>query len=252
MESQPRSLQAKLLIAAVAIGAAVLAARLIGPLQPAVSKPFVGVGAIIDYEAKPPVIKRVLAGSPAAAAGLLPGDRLTAVGDTPTEGLKPEQVQALIKGGGLPGSRVWLVVQRAGWSEAGGVFAARAKIKIVLKPVDIGLAYAPTILPVGLYVSDIEPDSPADKAGLKAGDVIVAIDGQEMTVESLRQAAVRLKGSKGTAVELAVLRVKPGADPADLLTLDPKKDAVKIKVVRDNIYMQAVEIIDTGLPEPKK
>ena len=30
----------------------------------------------------------------------------------------------------------------------------------------------------GLIVTDIEPDSPADKAGLKHGDVIVAVDGK--------------------------------------------------------------------------
>lgn len=33
----------------------------------------------------------------------------------------------------------------------------------------------------GAFITEVQPDSPADKAGLKSGDVITAIDGQEMS-----------------------------------------------------------------------
>jgi carboxyl-terminal processing protease len=48
-------------------------------------------------------------------------------------------------------------------------------------------------------------DSPADKAGIKAGDIIVQIDGKPVTNLSLAEAIIKIRGPKGTAVKLLVL-----------------------------------------------
>ncbi len=49
------------------------------------------------------------------------------------------------------------------------------------------------------------PDSPADKAGIKAGDVIVEIDGRSTTEMSVAEAVLSIRGPKGTPVKLRVL-----------------------------------------------
>ena len=58
------------------------------------------------------------------------------------------------------------------------------------------------------YVTLTEPfkDSPADKAGLKAGDQIIAVDGQNAEGRSEEQVREILKGFPGTEVELTVRR----------------------------------------------
>lgn len=54
-------------------------------------------------------------------------------------------------------------------------------------------------------VSPID-DSPASKAGIKAGDYIVSIDGKLVSEMSLQNAVEKMRGSKGTQVALTVLR----------------------------------------------
>jgi carboxyl-terminal processing protease len=76
-------------------------------------------------------------------------------------------------------------------------------------------------------ISPIE-DTPADKAGLKAGDLILAVDGlatQDMTTQ---EAVSKIRGPKGTAVELLILH-KEAAVP------------VAVKIVRDAIPLISVK-----------
>src|ERR1019366_6299679 len=42
----------------------------------------------------------------------------------------------------------------------------------------------------GVVLADVEPDGPADKAGLKVGDIVVALDGRR--IENGRQLSVRI------------------------------------------------------------
>jgi len=48
-------------------------------------------------------------------------------------------------------------------------------------------------------------DSPADKAGIKAGDIILEIDGEPVIDMSLAEAIIKIRGPKGTSVRLLVL-----------------------------------------------
>lgn len=71
-------------------------------------------------------------------------------------------------------------------------------------------------------------DSPADKSGLKPGDWIVKVDGQETIDWTLPQAVNKIRGAKGSDVLLSVLH----------------KDASKssdIKVTRDTILVTSVD-----------
>lgn len=49
-------------------------------------------------------------------------------------------------------------------------------------------------------------DSPAEKAGLLAGDLIKSIDGKEYTAEQLNEASEAIKGKNGTTVKLEIVR----------------------------------------------
>lgn len=53
-------------------------------------------------------------------------------------------------------------------------------------------------------------DSPAESAGLKAGDKVVEIDGYDTTDISLQEAVNRIRGEKGTKVVLKIFREKDG------------------------------------------
>ena len=57
----------------------------------------------------------------------------------------------------------------------------------------------------GAFVSQVVPDSAADKAGLQAGDIIVAINGKRIDTFSELRAKVATLGA-GKEIELGVVR----------------------------------------------
>jgi carboxyl-terminal processing protease len=59
------------------------------------------------------------------------------------------------------------------------------------------------------------PDSPAERAGIRPGDVILAIDGESAEDISLLEAVSRIRGEKGTTVELLVLHLS-SSDPESI------------------------------------
>ncbi len=68
---------------------------------------------------------------------------------------------------------------------------------------------------------------PADKAGLKAGDAILEIDGKDMRKSTVKEVSDKLKGTPGTSLELTICR--PGE----------KKDR-KLKIVREKIEVDPI------------
>ncbi|MDD2533169.1 MAG: trypsin-like peptidase domain-containing protein [Eubacteriales bacterium] len=60
-------------------------------------------------------------------------------------------------------------------------------------------------LPVGVYVAQVDPGSPADDAGLQKGDVIIAINGTEaLTTEAINQ--IKNDYMPGDQIELTIVR----------------------------------------------
>ena len=56
----------------------------------------------------------------------------------------------------------------------------------------------------GLRVLTVYKDSPADRGGLKAGDVITHVDGRPIAGQSSEESTTRIKGPAGTSVKLTV------------------------------------------------
>ena len=48
--------------------------------------------------------------------------------------------------------------------------------------------------------------SPAEKAGIQSGDILVAVDGESVTGEDFEEIGQRIRGTEGTYVDLTVLR----------------------------------------------
>ena len=78
-----------------------------------------------------------------------------------------------------------------------------------------------------MVVSPIE-DTPGHRAGLRSGDIIIAIDGQHTMDMSLSEAASRMRGPKGTEVELLVIH-KGEQQP---VTMKIRRDAIPLISVK--------------------
>lgn len=55
-------------------------------------------------------------------------------------------------------------------------------------------------------IVEVYEDTPADKAGLKSGDIIYKVDGEEVYAEVLDEVVAVLRGEEGSEVEVTVLR----------------------------------------------
>jgi len=69
--------------------------------------------------------------------------------------------------------------------------------------------------------------SPAEKAGIQANDVIVAVNGDKLDGLTLNQAVMKIRGPKGTQAKLDLVRQGVG-------------DPIQVIVVRDNIDVETV------------
>lgn len=79
-----------------------------------------------------------------------------------------------------------------------------------------------------IVLTHVYEGSPAMKAGLKDEDILYKVEGKEVTGEDLTEVVSRIRGDKGTEVELSVLR---GA----------KREEVTVVAVRDTIETQTVQ-----------
>ena len=82
----------------------------------------------------------------------------------------------------------------------------RGFLGVMIQDVNAGLAQAFDLKVMqGALVSEVTPDSPADKAGLKSGDVITAFDGK--SVEDSRRLKLAVGATEpGKTVEVTVIR----------------------------------------------
>lgn len=80
-------------------------------------------------------------------------------------------------------------------------------------------------------VSPIE-DTPGEKAGLKTGDKIIKIDGEEFTADKMDAAVKIMKGKPGTEVNLTILRKDK----------DGKSNNIDLKIKREEIRLKTVKV----------
>lgn len=84
------------------------------------------------------------------------------------------------------------------------------------------------------FIKVISPidGTPAAKAGIKPGDLIVGIDGKPMVGMTLDKAVDRMRGRPGTKITLTIKRV--GVDKPIVVTL--KRAIIHVQAVKDTVY----------------
>ncbi|HSX58489.1 MAG TPA: S41 family peptidase [Candidatus Saccharimonadales bacterium] len=93
-------------------------------------------------------------------------------------------------------------------------------------------------------------DSPASKAGIKAGDQIISIDGKDASKYTIADAVSKIRGKAGTKIKLQILR--EGVDkPIDLELTRAKISvkSVKEKIVGDTAVVTVTRFGDTTRQE---
>lgn len=76
-------------------------------------------------------------------------------------------------------------------------------------------------------IAQVYEDSPAEKAGIRAEDVLYKVDGKDLSDRELEEIVGDIKGEKGTEVELTLLRADTGKEET-------------VTVVRDIVEAQTV------------
>ncbi len=83
----------------------------------------------------------------------------------------------------------------------------------------------------GLRVARVFEDTPAERAGISTGDVIVAVEGESIAGVASEEASARIKGPPGTEVEITVRDAETGSKRK----LDVERATVKIPAVEGTI-----------------
>ncbi|NLY77589.1 MAG: S41 family peptidase [Tissierellia bacterium] len=79
-------------------------------------------------------------------------------------------------------------------------------------------------------VSPIE-DTPGERAGIKPGDKIIKVDGEEFTADKMDEAVSRMKGKPNTSVTITILRTNK----------DGNNQHIDMKIIREQIRIQTVK-----------
>lgn len=88
----------------------------------------------------------------------------------------------------------------------------------------------------GIFITRVIPGTPADKAGLKLGDAIVGVGGQDITKLDSTQAARLLQGTANTRVSVTVRRAGSGKqETVDLTRAEVQAPSIEQRLLPDNI-----------------
>jgi carboxyl-terminal processing protease len=99
-----------------------------------------------------------------------------------------------------------------------------------------GLGISIVVVDGDITVANVFEDSPASERGMRRGDVIARIEGQDTKGWTSEQAVGQLRGPKGTAVNIGIRR--EGYE--NLIDLQVRRDEVHIRTVRAAVMLDDV------------
>ncbi|HBN28912.1 MAG TPA: S41 family peptidase [Clostridiaceae bacterium] len=106
---------------------------------------------------------------------------------------------------------------------------------------------------VGIYIGDkdgkivvVAPieDSPAEKAGIKSGDIITKVNGQEVSAKESDKAVSMMKGKAGTKVKITIYREGVGEKDIEVTREKIVFKTVKSEMLPDNIAYIRITTFD--------
>lgn len=108
-----------------------------------------------------------------------------------------------------------------------------------------------------VVVSSVMAGQPAEAAGMKAGDVIIGVDGEDMRGKLLSDVAAKIRGKEGTEVTIRVLRRSTGetleftmerttvvVESVSCRMMDENIGYISISGFKENTYAQFKEALD--------
>ena len=181
------------------------------------------------------LVAGVQAGSPAEKAGIVRGDIILEAKGTAVN--TPANIQKILDAG-KPGDSLALKIRHGDTEKTVSATltdqAGQAWLGIVVYPdgrrmgrgFGNGRGYGLAVPAAGAYVAKVVAGSPAEKAGLKEGDVILSVDGTSLDAQHVLGDMIAAK-KVGDAVTLSV-QSGAQAQPRDVkvtLAKNPSKDA---------------------------
>lgn len=91
-------------------------------------------------------------------------------------------------------------------------------------------------------------NSPCEKAGVKAGDIIYAVDGKEVTGEEISQVQALVKGEQGSEVVLTIIRDEERKD-ITVIRDEIEEDTVSSRLLDDKIGYISVSSFEQVTPK---
>jgi regulator of sigma E protease len=176
---------------------------------------------VASYADQPVNVGRVMPDSPAARAGILPGDRIVSVAGHRVDTWEDFDVTI----GTRPNREVSIGLLRNGLDVTKTVTPV-TEDKARVEEGRIGVL--PNVHP---HLIEVTPGDPGDKAGLKAGDVIVAADGTPLTFDSEFRQVIRK--SANTPITLSILRSGTPMTITATPRLDGNRGLLGVKPVDD-------------------
>lgn len=88
-------------------------------------------------------------------------------------------------------------------------------------------------------ITQVYDDSPAKKAGIKAGDVLYRVEKKTVTGKDLDKVVSWIKGKKGTKVNLTLLR----GTNSDKITVTATRDVIKVETVKYKVLEDEIGYI---------
>ena len=144
------------------------------------------------YEEQPPVVGRVVEDSPAARAGIAPGERIVSVADRAVDTWDALFMEVLPRAE----REIPIVVRDVEGRERTLQVTPDAQTRFEMGDLGIGPAVHPQVV-------QVMPNEPADRAGLRARDVIEAVDGESVDHAEL---IARINASPDVPLTLTVRR----------------------------------------------
>lgn len=181
------------------------------------------LGAAVAVQDGVVTVASVSPGSPADRAGLIAGDVIAGLGEDAIPLTSAADLRAFVQSA-TPGTTYTLSIHRDDVRMAFGVRreadAVASWRSEMLTAIALGLLMGDgattgsnsllgEVLEEtsgGLLVTSVFPASPADEAGLRAGDILVSVDGNPLTSIADRDALLQSTAPSGDGIDLVVLR----------------------------------------------